>query len=125
MDSTNLADVLDLFTILRMISLVRKGANFTESLVSYGIDSIIVVQAAQKLSNFLGIPVGAIDIFTASCIDDLADFAEDLVKKYCLELSSPASELCDDTTRVRLISTMDMTLRFGSLNPAKAVTIYL
>ncbi|XP_076931501.1 uncharacterized protein LOC143596677 [Bidens hawaiensis] len=53
----------------------------TESLVNYGVDSIGVVRAAQKLSGFLGTPVGAIDIFTATCIDDLADFAEDLLKK--------------------------------------------
>ncbi|KAJ8574149.1 hypothetical protein K7X08_025954 [Anisodus acutangulus] len=53
----------------------------TESLVSYGIDSIGVVRAAQKLSDFLGVQVGAIDIFTATCIDDLASFTEDLVMK--------------------------------------------
>ncbi|XP_076948078.1 uncharacterized protein LOC143620230 [Bidens hawaiensis] len=53
----------------------------TESLVNYGVDSIGVVRAAQKLSGFLGTPVGAIDIFTATCIDDLADFAEDLLRK--------------------------------------------
>lgn len=76
----------------------------TESLVNYGIDSIGVVRAAQKLSTFLGIPVGAIDIFTATCIDDLADFAVDLVRKSCHELSSPASELCDNTTRSTKVS---------------------
>ncbi|KAI3791351.1 hypothetical protein L2E82_05117 [Cichorium intybus] len=65
----------------------------TESLVSYGIDSIGVVRAAQKLSSFLGIPVGAIDIFTATCIDDLADFAEDLVRKSRAESPSPPSTL--------------------------------
>ncbi|CAN4114036.1 unnamed protein product [Withania somnifera] len=53
----------------------------TESLVSYGIDSIGVVRAAQKLSDFLGVQVGAIDIFTATCIEDLANFTEDLVTK--------------------------------------------
>ncbi|XP_073155220.1 uncharacterized protein [Henckelia pumila] len=53
----------------------------SESLVSYGVDSIGVVRAAQKLSDFLGVPVGAIDIFTATCINDLADFAENLLKK--------------------------------------------
>ncbi|KAL6502972.1 hypothetical protein OROHE_024140 [Orobanche hederae] len=55
----------------------------TESLVSYGIDSIGVVRAAQKLSDYLGTPVGAIDIFTATCIDDLANFADNLLKKSC------------------------------------------
>ncbi|KAG9450664.1 hypothetical protein H6P81_010629 [Aristolochia fimbriata] len=53
----------------------------TETLVSYGIDSIGVVRAAQKLSDFLGVPVGAVDIFTATCIADLASFSEDLLKK--------------------------------------------
>uniref|UniRef100_K4ASN0 Carrier domain-containing protein n=2 Tax=Solanum lycopersicum TaxID=4081 RepID=K4ASN0_SOLLC len=53
----------------------------TESLVSYGIDSIGVVRSAQKLSDFLGVQVGAIDIFTATCIEDLASFTEDLVIK--------------------------------------------
>ncbi|XP_059665191.1 uncharacterized protein LOC132311333 [Cornus florida] len=53
----------------------------TENLVSYGIDSIGVVRAAQKLSDFLEVPIGAVDIFTATCIQDLACFSEDLVKK--------------------------------------------
>lgn len=53
----------------------------TESLVSYGIDSIGVVRAAQKLSDYLGVQVGAIDIFTATCIEDLASFTEDLLIK--------------------------------------------
>uniref|UniRef100_A0A6V7QWC8 4-coumarate--CoA ligase n=1 Tax=Ananas comosus var. bracteatus TaxID=296719 RepID=A0A6V7QWC8_ANACO len=53
----------------------------TESLVSYGIDSIGVVRAAQKLSDYLGIPVGAVDIFTATCISDLASFSENLLMK--------------------------------------------
>ncbi|WOL12047.1 hypothetical protein Cni_G20811 [Canna indica] len=53
----------------------------TESLVSYGIDSIGVVKAAQKLSDYLGVPVGAVDIFTATCISDLASFSEKLLIK--------------------------------------------
>ncbi|KAK3142310.1 hypothetical protein QOZ80_4BG0344910 [Eleusine coracana subsp. coracana] len=53
----------------------------TDSLPSYGFDSITVVRAAQKLSDFLCIPVGAIDIFTASCIAELASFLENLVLK--------------------------------------------
>lgn len=53
----------------------------TESLVSYGIDSIGVVRAAQKLSDYLGVPVGAVDIFTATCISDLASFSDNLLKK--------------------------------------------
>ncbi|KAF8653877.1 hypothetical protein HU200_062011 [Digitaria exilis] len=52
-----------------------------DSLPSYGFDSIAVVRAAQKLSDFLGTPVGAIDIFTASCISELANFLENLVHK--------------------------------------------
>ncbi|XP_048140314.1 uncharacterized protein LOC125316327 [Rhodamnia argentea] len=58
-----------------------KNISATESLVSYGIDSIGVVRAAQKLSDFLGVPVGAVDIFTATCIADLANFAENLLMK--------------------------------------------
>ncbi|XP_073139829.1 uncharacterized protein [Henckelia pumila] len=53
----------------------------TASLTSYGIDSIGVVRAAQKLSDFLGVPVGAVDIFTATSLDDLACFSESLVMK--------------------------------------------
>lgn len=53
----------------------------TESLLSYGIDSILVVRAAQKLSNFLGVPVGAVDIFTASCIAELASISENILNK--------------------------------------------
>ncbi|CAI9290165.1 unnamed protein product [Lactuca saligna] len=76
-----------------------RSISITESLVSYGIDSIGVVRAAQKLSSFLGIPVGAIDIFTATCIDDLADFAEDLVRKSCAESAHPESNLLEYKTR--------------------------
>ncbi|KAL0435461.1 UNVERIFIED_CONTAM: Long-chain-fatty-acid--AMP ligase FadD26 [Sesamum radiatum] len=53
----------------------------TANLTSYGIDSIGVVRAAQKLSDFLGIPVGAVDIFTATSIEDLASFSENLLIK--------------------------------------------
>lgn len=53
----------------------------TENLVSFGIDSIGVVRAAKKLSDFLGVPVGAIDIFTATCISDLAKFSINLLTK--------------------------------------------
>nr|XP_043633600.1 uncharacterized protein LOC122604798 [Erigeron canadensis] len=53
----------------------------TEGLTSYGIDSIGVVRAAQKLSDFLGVPVGAVDVFTATCISDLASFSENLLMK--------------------------------------------
>ncbi|CAI9096365.1 OLC1v1032491C1 [Oldenlandia corymbosa var. corymbosa] len=64
----------------------------TESLVSYGVDSIGVVRAAQRLSAFLGVPVGAIDIFTATCIDDLANFAESLLFKSLHQSTSSSTE---------------------------------
>jgi acyl-CoA synthetase (AMP-forming)/AMP-acid ligase II len=63
----------------------------TENLMSYGIDSIGVVRAAQKLSDFLGVPVGAVDIFTATCISDLASFSEDLLMKSQPQLMSSPS----------------------------------
>ncbi|KAF3452581.1 hypothetical protein FNV43_RR03014 [Rhamnella rubrinervis] len=53
----------------------------TENLICYGIDSIGVVGAAQKLSDFLGVPVGAVDIFTATCIQELASFSASLLLK--------------------------------------------
>uniref|UniRef100_A0A2N9HGU5 Carrier domain-containing protein n=1 Tax=Fagus sylvatica TaxID=28930 RepID=A0A2N9HGU5_FAGSY len=66
----------------------------TENLVSYGIDSIGVVRAAQKLSDFLGVPVGAVDIFTATCISDLASFSEDLlIKSKPQIMSTPSYDL--------------------------------
>ncbi|KAK1588428.1 hypothetical protein Q3G72_023158 [Acer saccharum] len=64
----------------------------TESLVSYGIDSIGVVRAAQKLSDFLGVPVGAVDIFTATCIADLANFSENLIMKSQPQLMTNSSQ---------------------------------
>lgn len=76
----------------------------TESLVSYGIDSIGVVRAAQKLSDFLGVSVGAVDIFTATCIADLANFSENLVARSKPELttSSIHSELVIDSDEFQL-----------------------
>ncbi|PIA53414.1 hypothetical protein AQUCO_00900173v1 [Aquilegia coerulea] len=74
-----------------------------ESLVSYGIDSIGVVRAAQKLSDFLGVPVGAVDIFTATCIADLASFSENLLAKCQPQpviAPSFATELETDPTRL-------------------------
>lgn len=58
-----------------------KDISSTENLVSYGIDSIGVVRAAQKLSDFLGVPVGAVDIFTATCIEELASFSKNILLK--------------------------------------------
>ncbi|KAM2350617.1 hypothetical protein ACFXTH_005541 [Malus domestica] len=71
---------------------INKISN-TESLVSYGIDSIGVVRAAQKLSDFLGVPVGAVDIFTATCIADLASFSENLVMNSQPQLSTTPSNV--------------------------------
>ncbi|WCJ36960.1 Long-chain-fatty-acid--AMP ligase FadD28 [Euphorbia peplus] len=64
----------------------------TENLVSYGIDSIGVVKAAQKLSDFLGVPIGAVDIFTATCIEELASFSESLVRKSQPDLINTPSD---------------------------------
>ncbi|PAN36509.1 hypothetical protein PAHAL_6G288900 [Panicum hallii] len=72
----------------------------TDSLPSYGFDSITVVRAAQKLSDFLGIPVGAIDIFTASCIDELATFLENLVHKSQPQLEPDVSCSAEDENLV-------------------------
>ncbi|XP_051120905.1 uncharacterized protein LOC127244416, partial [Andrographis paniculata] len=71
--------LMDLLAQMTGVSIANIST--AESLVSYGVDSIGVVRAAQKLSDFLGVPVSAIDIFTATCIDDLADFADSLLKK--------------------------------------------
>ncbi|KAM1805985.1 hypothetical protein ACFX11_029181 [Malus domestica] len=71
---------------------INKISN-TESLVSYGIDSIGVVRAAKKLSDFLGVPVGAVDIFTATCIADLASFSENLVMNSQPQLSTTPSNV--------------------------------
>ncbi|XP_062225911.1 uncharacterized protein LOC133924410 [Phragmites australis] len=68
----------------------------TDSLPSYGFDSIAVVRTSQKLSDFLGIPVGAIDIFTASCIAELASFLENLVHKSQAQLEPDVSCSTED-----------------------------
>lgn len=72
--------------------------SLTESLMSYGVDSIGVVRSAQKLSDYLGVPVGAIDIFTATCIDDLANFAENLmIKSQTRDFSTFSSYINEST----------------------------
>ncbi|GAU21921.1 hypothetical protein TSUD_110610 [Trifolium subterraneum] len=53
----------------------------TDNMSTYGMDSIGVVKATQKLSDFLGVPVAAIDVFSASCIQELANFSENLLLK--------------------------------------------
>ncbi|KAK7325060.1 hypothetical protein VNO77_29113 [Canavalia gladiata] len=63
----------------------------TDNMSSYGIDSIGAVKATQKLSDFLGVPVAAIDVFTASCIQELANFSENLLLKSQPQLVSDSS----------------------------------
>ncbi|KAM0013817.1 putative AMP-dependent synthetase/ligase, phosphopantetheine binding ACP domain, AMP-binding protein [Helianthus debilis subsp. tardiflorus] len=87
--------------------------SLTESLVSFGVDSIGVVRAAQKLSGFLGVPVGAIDIFTATCIDDLADFAEDLLKKSFPEVTSSTTITTKRPLKVSSVSSVSSARKFG------------
>ncbi|OWM69222.1 uncharacterized protein LOC116212053 isoform X2 [Punica granatum] len=70
-----------------------KNISPTESLTSYGIDSIGVVRAAQKLSDFLGVPVGAVDIFTATCIADLANFSVGLLMRSQPQQKTAAANL--------------------------------
>ncbi|XP_022754296.1 uncharacterized protein LOC111302760 [Durio zibethinus] len=79
--------------VSELTGIPTKNISATESLVSYGIDSIGVVGAAQKLSDFLGVPVGAVDIFTATCIADLANFSENLVARSKPELNTTLSLL--------------------------------
>jgi len=80
-----------------------KDISVTENMSAYGIDSIGVVKATQKLSDFLGVPVAAIDVFTASCIQELGNFCENLMLKSQPQLMSnsshaPVSEI--DTTEM-------------------------
>ncbi|CAN0891896.1 Long-chain-fatty-acid--AMP ligase FadD28 [Linum grandiflorum] len=77
-----------------------KSISTTENLVSYGIDSIGVVRAAQKLSDFLGVPVGAVDIFSATCIADLASFSENLLMKSQPQRVMNNSQSCSSETNV-------------------------
>ncbi|KAL5156792.1 Long-chain-fatty-acid--AMP ligase FadD28 [Glycine soja] len=63
----------------------------TDNMSTYGIDSIGVVKATQKLTDFLGVPVAAIDVFTASCIQELANFSESLLLKSQPQLMSNSS----------------------------------
>ncbi|KAG6557173.1 hypothetical protein Mapa_001100 [Marchantia paleacea] len=48
----------------------------TQNLTAYNIDSVGVVWAAQKLSDYLGVHIPAIDIYTAGCIQELVQSAE-------------------------------------------------
>ncbi|KAK7257863.1 hypothetical protein RIF29_32141 [Crotalaria pallida] len=69
--------------------------SITDNLTSYGMDSIGVVRATQKISDFLGMPVAAIDVFTSSCILELANFCEDLVSKSQPQLTSSSSKVLE------------------------------
>lgn len=77
------------------VSKISTNANLSV----YGIDSIGVVRAAQKLSDFLGVPVGAVDIFTATSIDDLASFSESLLMK-----NGPQDKLCLQFDDINLVN---------------------
>ncbi|KAF5726792.1 hypothetical protein HS088_TW22G00474 [Tripterygium wilfordii] len=91
-----------------------KNISATENLVSYGIDSIGVVRAAQKLSDFLGAPVGAVDIFTAACIDELASFSENLLTKSQPELvTSPSLFLEADIDTANLVVEVSKSRQMG------------
>ncbi|XP_071913764.1 uncharacterized protein [Coffea arabica] len=85
----------------------------TESLMSYGIDSIGVVRAAQKLSDFLGVPVGAVDIFTATCIEDLASFSENHVMKSQPQLTRTISHLEETETEYELLTEVSVSRKLG------------
>lgn len=87
----------------------------TDNLTSYGMDSIGVVKATQKLSDFLGVQVAAIDVFTASCILELANFSENLILKSQPQLASNPSHVAeleiDSTTE--LIMDVPKSRQFG------------
>ncbi|CAI9106622.1 OLC1v1005818C1 [Oldenlandia corymbosa var. corymbosa] len=88
----------------------------TESLVTYGIDSIGVVRAAQKLSDFLGVPVGAVDIFTATCIEDLANFSEDHLMKSQPQLLRNHSHLQEpETESFELVTEVSTFHQLGTM----------
>ncbi|XP_057508438.1 uncharacterized protein LOC130791309 [Actinidia eriantha] len=85
-----------------------------ENLVAYGIDSIGVVRAAQKLSDFLGVPVGAVDIFTATCIAELASFSEDLLKKSQPKLTTYLSHLPEpEIDSAELVTEVSQSFQLG------------
>ncbi|KAM7273021.1 hypothetical protein ACFE04_027685 [Oxalis oulophora] len=88
----------------------------TESLPSYGIDSIGVVRAAQKLSDFLQAPIGAVDIFTATCIDDLARMSEELMMKSGPQQSSiPEPEIDFPELMIEVSRTRQIGILFFQL----------
>lgn len=99
--------------------------NTTDSLISYGIDSIGVVRAAQKLSDFLGVPVGAVDIFTATCIEDLASFSENHVMKSQPQITSILSHLEESETEDKLETEVSITRQLGTMLLQLLALIYI
>ncbi|CAK8536019.1 unnamed protein product [Lathyrus sativus] len=76
----------------------------TDNMSTYGIDSIGVVKATQKLSDFLGVPVAAIDVFSASCIQELANFSESLLlKSQPQHMSNPSFAPEDETESTEFV----------------------
>ncbi|KAL4576881.1 hypothetical protein LXL04_012981 [Taraxacum kok-saghyz] len=92
----------------------------TEGLTSYGIDSIGVVRAAQKLSDFLGVPVGAVDVFTATCIADLASFSENLLLK-----SQPNNRVSSNVPEYEHDVSFDVTTEVSTLHQFKIWTLQI
>ncbi|KAI5436501.1 hypothetical protein KIW84_022842 [Lathyrus oleraceus] len=89
---------------------------------TYGIDSIGVVKATQKLSDFLGVPVVAIDVFSASCIQELANFSENLLlKSQPHHMNSPSYAPEDETESTEFV--VDVSNSFGK-DDSRKVSIY-
>ena len=86
----------------------------TDNITSYGVDSIGVVKATQKLSDFLGVPVAAIDVFSASCIQELANFSENLLLKSQPQLvSNPSYGPEAEIDSVELVVDMSKSRQWG------------
>lgn len=86
----------------------------TDNLTSYGLDSIGVVKATQKLSDFLGVPVAAIDVFTASSIQELANFSVNLLLKSQPQVMSNPSHVAEpETDSTELVVDVPKSRQFG------------
>ncbi|KAL1325323.1 hypothetical protein HN51_035400 [Arachis hypogaea] len=86
----------------------------TDNITSFGVDSIGVVKASQKLSDFLGVPVAAIDVFTTSCIQELANFSENLLFKSKPQLvSNPSNASEEDIEIAELVMDVSKTHQWG------------
>ncbi|KAL3519203.1 hypothetical protein ACH5RR_021792 [Cinchona calisaya] len=99
--------------------------NTTNSLISYGIDSIGVVRAAQKLSDFLGVPVGAVDIFTATCIEDLASFSKNHVMKSQPQVTRTLSHVEEYETEYELVTEVSISHQLGTVSLQLLALIYI